>query len=83
MLQILIIPTPRDRDQDKKPDGSCARKYGGGWWYNNCFKVHLTGQHTESKMDLASGKHIYYFYGGARGNSRFSWKEAEMLLIPH
>jgi len=72
--------TTKDRDQDIFERGNCAQVYGGGWWYNNCFSVRLTGQHTETKTYI--GRRISYYYGGARGDTYDSWKEAEMLLVP-
>jgi len=71
----------RDRDQDKY-SLNCAQLYGGGWWHNACSLVRLTGQHTDTKTTIDQWKQISYFYGGARGNTGDSWKEAEMLLVP-
>ena len=74
----------RDRDQDNKSGGSCIPRHGGGggWWFNACGGVWLTGQNTKTKTSIEKWKQIDYFYGGARGNSHDSWKEAEMLLVP-
>ena len=46
--------------------------------------VRLTGEHTDERQntELIGFKAIYYYYGGERGNSHDSWKEAEMLLVP-
>ena len=78
-----ISPSPllRDRDNDNSREENCADKYSGGWWYNSCFDIRLTGEHTRrrSHMDF---KQIHYYHGGERGDSIESWKEAEMLLVP-
>ena len=46
--------------------------------------VRLTGEHTDERQntELIGFQAIYYYYGGERGNSHDSWKEAEMLLVP-
>ena len=46
--------------------------------------VRLTGELTDERenTELIGFKPIYYYYGGERGNSHDSWKEAEMLLVP-
>ena len=46
--------------------------------------VRLTGELTDERQntELIGFKPIYYYYGGERGNSHDSWKEAEMLLVP-
>ena len=64
----------------------CAAKATGGWWYNGCDHVHLTGQHTKSRTRLEDDKQITYF-DSARGEGKEEegWMEAEMLLVlkPH
>ena len=84
MIRTDIISSSRDREQDQDSDRDCAGLFGGGWWYNACFMVRLTGEHTDERQntELIGFKPIYYYYGGDRGNSHDSWKEAEMLLVP-
>ena len=79
-----ITSSSRDREQDEDGDRDCAGLFGGGWWYNACFMVRLTGELTDERQnaELIGFKPIYYYYGGDRGNSHDSWKEAEMLLVP-
>ncbi|XP_017313407.1 fibrinogen alpha chain [Ictalurus punctatus] len=43
-----------DRDNDKWEE-SCAKIYGGGWWYNNCQSANLNGIYYKGgKYDRAS-----------------------------
>ena len=35
--------------------GNCAQSYGGGWWYNSCFQIHLNGPHGTSKFTWYDG----------------------------
>ena len=89
---MILFPPLRDRDQDQDEKYHCAKENGGGWWYNRCSNVRLTGRHTKNKTDYdhdrfkqgvyVGYKQIYYNEGGARGKSFDSWKEAEMLLVP-
>jgi len=73
----------KDLDQDNRDDRHCASSYTGGWWYNKCGSVHLTGLHTENRTSYG-WQHIYYRHGGDRVgelNSFDSWKEARMTLV--
>ena len=38
--------TTYDRDNDRNP-GNCAQAYSGGWWHNNCYRVHLNGPYNK------------------------------------
>ena len=33
----------RDNDRSTLSRFSCASHFGGGWWYNDCFRVFLNG----------------------------------------
>ena len=35
--------TTYDRDNDNSPVGSCAERFAGGWWYNDCYKLNPNG----------------------------------------
>jgi len=42
----------RDHDNDNERwDRNCAELYGGGWWFNDCFAVHLNGRNTPTLPD--------------------------------
>merc|ERR1712186_48809 len=71
----------KDRDRDELSSYHCAASHTGGWWWNNCARAHLTGQHTDRRREDGE-KRIYYYSGGERGNSWESWKEVTMELIP-
>ena len=62
MLEVRSIYTPinnqqfstKDRDNDKSDDDpvSCAIKYAGGWWFNRCHNILLTGDYNQDTGDL-------------------------------
>ena len=29
--------------------GNCAARFGGGWWFTNCYDSFLTGPHTRKQ----------------------------------
>lgn len=37
--------TTADRDNDKHSSKNCAVDYPGGWWFKNCFRVHLNARY--------------------------------------
>ena len=41
--------TTKDKDQDRNLEKNCATTFGGGWWYEFCHRVKLTGQHNETR----------------------------------
>jgi len=73
----------RDRDQYRWSDYHCAKRLTGGWWYAWCTNVHITGQHTDRRTTISGDKQIYYYHGGERGDTKDSWAEAEMVLVPN
>ena len=79
---LTRLPT-RDRDQYRWSDYHCAKRLTGGWWYAWCTNVHITGQHTDRRTTISGGKQIYYYHGGERGDTKDSWAEAEMVLVPN
>ncbi|XP_048257827.1 fibrinogen C domain-containing protein 1-like [Haliotis rufescens] len=40
----------RDRDLDRNTYGSCAQKYLGGWWYENCHLSNLNGEYNNTRF---------------------------------
>ena len=75
---------PRDKDQDTTSSKHCGQVRKGGGWFKGCNAgaTHFTGYHTSSSSQLPDKNHIYWYYGGARGNTHNSWKEVEIRLVP-
>lgn len=44
-----------DRDNDVW-EGSCAERYGGGWWYNKCQTANLNGVYYKGAYDPEKNK---------------------------
>lgn len=40
----------KDQDNDTAPDGSCAQRYHGAWWYRVCHATNLNGQYATSAL---------------------------------
>jgi len=38
-----IAFSTKDQDNDHGDPGQCATKHRGAWWYNCCWRSHLTG----------------------------------------
>jgi len=68
----------KDRDVDTWNHHCSQTRGGGGWWYKNCCYTLPTGLNADVKM--SDGKHIGWAYGGSRGYSWDSWKEAEFTV---
>lgn len=43
-----------DADNDRNQLGNCALLWKGGWWYNNCYRVHPNGVHSDELSDLTN-----------------------------
>jgi len=44
-----IAFSTKDQDNDLDPTGQCATKHRGAWWYNYCWRSHLTGLYIKGK----------------------------------
>ena len=42
--------TTKDKDHDMYNYGNCAEKYGGGWWFHNCYHSNLNGQYLRGSQ---------------------------------
>ncbi|XP_073848934.1 microfibril-associated glycoprotein 4-like [Musca autumnalis] len=69
----------QDRDNDAHADLHCAKKFGGGWWYQACHESNLNGHYIKSDHNLsyASGIHWKTF----RPNW-YSLKFSQMMVRP-
>ena len=62
VLEVQSIYTPinnqqfstKDRDNDNSDENpvSCAIKYAGGWWFNRCHNILLTGDYNKNTTDF-------------------------------
>jgi len=71
----------KDLDQDNNNSDHCAKRWVGGWWYNQCHYAHPTGLSSATKKKN-DPKCVTYLHGGDRGYGYDSWSEAEYLLVP-
>ena len=54
----------KDRDNDVYSDGSCAKIYYGGWWYEKCHQSNLNGRYLNGiHKSFADGVNWYHFKG--------------------
>ena len=66
----------RDNDNDEKPDGSCAQKYQGAWWYSYCIHSNLNGLYLiGSHFSFGNGVNWKPFKG-----YHYSLKRTEMKV---
>ena len=66
----------RDNDNDEKPDGSCAQKYQGAWWYSYCLHSNLNGLYLiGSHFSFSNGVNWKPFKG-----NHYSLKRTEMKV---
>ncbi|XP_053692435.1 ficolin-1-like, partial [Sabethes cyaneus] len=66
---LMFSTMDRDNDRDK---GSCAKTYKGGWWFKDCYRVNLTGEHVEESNSSMSWLSFL--------DSYVRLKEARMLI---
>ena len=64
----MAFSTP-DRDNDNWPDYHCAREWGAGWWFSNCWFVILNGQYYNTTD-------VKY-----RGISWNDWKQEQLSKV--
>ena len=69
-----------DQDNSKTSKTNCAKYHTGGWWYNHCSWVRLTGTSTTTKKHKS--QYNMWLWGGKRGVSMNAFAEAELLLVP-
>ena len=64
-------------DRDVSPNGNCAIKDHGGWWYYTCAQVNLNGEYvipgTQSSYNGGEGGVIHSLFDGFK-----SLKSTEM-----
>ena len=49
----------RDRDHDSWRTSSCARVYGGAWWYEGCLNSNLNGKYVLHTPEGYSGSYTH------------------------
>ncbi|XP_053668990.1 angiopoietin-related protein 2-like [Anopheles marshallii] len=67
--------TTYDQDNDNS-NANCAEKFGGGWWFYDCYQSHLNGIYVNGKHILQDGIEWRTF----RGLS--SLKSTKMMVRP-
>uniref|UniRef100_A0A8W8JSB6 Fibrinogen C-terminal domain-containing protein n=1 Tax=Magallana gigas TaxID=29159 RepID=A0A8W8JSB6_MAGGI len=71
----MKFSTP-DKDNDNY-SGSCATRWGSGWWFNACYRANPNGQYTDSEKigDNYTSWHSWK-------NSKISLKSIELMIRP-
>ena len=73
----------KDQDNDTcefEGADSCSEKYGGGWWYHNCYQSNLNGKFYKND-DAKAGRHNGLVWEGWKGRG-YSLKKVEMKIRP-
>ena len=65
-----------DNDNDRWVDDNCAKRYNGGWWWNNCGLAHPTGSYLPGGKLDATG----IIWCSAKDNN-YSYKTMKFILI--
>ena len=68
--------TTHDKDNDIKPDGNCAVRFKGGWWFDKCHRNNLNGfYYPGAHSSFADGVNSKYCWG-----YHYSVKKASMKV---
>uniref|UniRef100_A0A182MYC6 Fibrinogen C-terminal domain-containing protein n=1 Tax=Anopheles dirus TaxID=7168 RepID=A0A182MYC6_9DIPT len=59
---------------DKNDVHNCARLYGGGWWFDNCYHAHLNGRYQQKDDHYRMGVSWTEF------NKNYSMKSTKMMV---
>ncbi|KAH3802662.1 hypothetical protein DPMN_156340 [Dreissena polymorpha] len=51
-----------DADNDLNSNFCCACTWGGGWWYQSCYTVHLNGKYFKEHETVPTWEGINWFY---------------------
>ncbi len=77
----------KDRDNDKRPNSSCAVVTRAGWWFKNCYASLLTGAHGSRRMEAEDGYKMTIHWKGITAAGKANWwdtwnslQAAEMML---
>ena len=60
-----------DRDHDQRSD-NCAAYYGGGWWFNNCFRCNLNGPYICGAVQKGWVGMIWYTFRGGSNSLKYT-----------
>ena len=66
------------RDRENNPNGNCATRFQGAWWYNSCHKSNLNGHYDKGNY-TTHGKGINWL--SWRGHE-YSLKSTSMKIRP-
>jgi hypothetical protein len=72
--------TTLDVDNDKCKKYNCAKKWKGGWWFNNCNVAYLNGKYLGDEQRHLEKAGI--FWKGFISNGKDALKGSEMKVGP-